>query len=138
MPDTDNIQVRRNRELCVTPSSSRSSDFDFKRKSAEYYLLDHANSAQVGPYDVAHGTPVTVPLQGLTTARLLYLESNGAIDLYINGSATPLPLRVPSVPAGATPVLARAEIDTEITSIRIENPNAGSAAPRVVGYMIGD
>ena len=132
------ITVKRSFEFCIEPASASQMDYDFKRRTDERYQVDHTLSAQIGPYPIANGTPQPVNFQAITTASLLYLETNGPVDLVFNGGTDRIRLQPPKVPAGSAPRLGRMMLDGEYTSLTIENPIAAGDPPCVTGYLLGD
>ena len=131
---TSLLNIQRDRKIRVLPSADRRNDVDFGRETSERYDLDHTEAVQIGPVQINPATTLVVPLQGLTTARFLYLESD--VDVQLDLAGQTILLKPPKVPSGGTARLARIEADVEFAALSITNPGASAAC--VTGYMIGD
>lgn len=138
MSATDLINIKRDFTLCVKPSASRRNDSNFVRSVAETFDLDHTKAAAIGPIDLPFGTTFVVPFQKVTTARFLYIEADGEIELIFDGGAEFQTIKPPKTPSGQTARLARLIGDFEFTSLSIRNPAASGDPLCVTGYVIGD
>jgi len=76
-----------------------------------------------GTIVIAPTVTQAIPLGGVTTAELVYLEFDATINVYINGSATALPAVVTS---GDEPQMWLESM--AVTSLSIENPHASNNA----------
>ncbi len=124
-----------NREITVTLSEdAKLKELVGQRKEFKAALVFDEGSAKHLKVSNA-ASPFAVDLDGVVIAKTLYVEANGNLDVFINGSVTPIPLR-PDPTSGEKAIIMIEQ--SSLTSLSLTMPDASGEAVVTLMFAGGD